>query len=326
VLAAGLVVILVLAALGIHSCQVSQRNSALMTYTNNVTSLIDQSGSVSSNFFGVLRRARSSSNSAGAASVQSGLSAAGLVAGQQLTRARSWDVPSEMSAAQQDLVLSLQMRVDGIGNVASNIQRALANDRDAVNKIAAEMARLYASDAVYKDYVAPQISSALHAAGIAVGGSNGEQIAQQQFVEDIRWLSPAFVATELQVRYGSSGGKVASGLHGHALSSVTVGGRTLSPASTNTILASPPATFTLNFTNTGQNTETNVVCKVSVSGTSDTGQTIVPQTTAGQTTTCQVTLASAPSAGQDTVDATIEPVPGEKNSSNNTLSFPVTFQ
>ena len=63
-----------------------------------------------------------------------------------------------------------------------------------------------------------------------------------------------------------------------------------------------------------------------MSGTTDSGQKVVAQTTAGETTNCQVTLASAPSPGNYTVDATIEPVPGEKHTANNTLSFPVTFQ
>jgi len=39
-----------------------------------------------------------------------------------------------------------------------------------------------------------------------------------------------------------------------------------------------------------------------------------------------VTLKTAPPAGSYTVVATVEQVPGEKNLTNNTLSFPVTFQ
>ena len=58
----------------------------------------------------------------------------------------------------------------------------------------------------------------------------------------------------------------------------------------------------------------------------DSGQKVVAQTTAGETTTCSVTLASPPTPGNATVDATIEPVPGEHHTANNTLSFPVTFQ
>jgi hypothetical protein len=324
-----LVVIVILALLGIRSCQISQRNSALMSYANNVTSLIQGSTAISQNFFGVLTGAKSSSSSAGASGVQQALNDARARAAAQLNQAQGLDVPSEVSAAQQDLLLALRMRVDGIANVASNIQRALAGNRDAVTATAAEMARLYASDAVYKDYAAPEVANALHAAGIAVGGPNGVQIAQQQFVPDVRWLDPTFVATQLRVGFSSSTGKVAPGKHGHALSSVSVAGTTLQTGSTNTLPAGQTPTFTLNFMNTGQNTENNVVCKVSAlaaNGTTVSGQTTLPQTAAGQTYTCQVTLAAVPPKGSAQVTATVEPVPGEKNVANNTLTFPVIFQ
>ena len=322
--------ILVLAAVGIHSCQVSQRNSALTSYANNVTTLIQNSSATANQFFGVLHSARSSSNSAGGGSVQTQLDEAldGLHgARSQLASARGMNVPDEVKNAHQELLLALQMRVDGISNVAANIQGALSGSRPAVDEIAAEMARLYASDAVYKDYAAPETAAALHAANIAVGGSNGVQIAQQQFVPDIRWLDPSFVASQLQVSLGSSSsGKLAPGTHGHALNSVSVAGTTLQTGSTNIIPAKPPPTFTLNFSNTGQNIETNVVCKVAVSGTGISSTATVAQTTPGETTSCQVTLKSAPPTGSAQVVATIEPVPGETNIANNTLTFPVTFQ
>jgi hypothetical protein len=94
---------------------------------------------------------------------------------------------------------------------------------------------------------------------------------------------------------------------------------------TNTLPANPPPTFTCTFTNDGQNNETNVVVKVDVSGTSVSGQAIVPQTVPGKQYTPQVQLSSAPSAGNYTVTATVEKVPGETSTTHNTLSFPVTF-
>jgi hypothetical protein len=107
---------------------------------------------------------------------------------------------------------------------------------------------------------------------------------------------------------------------------VSVGGATLQTGSTNTIPAQPAPTFTLSFINSGQNKETNVGCKVSLSGSSISGTGTVPETSPGQTYTCKVTLSSSPTPGTSTVTAEIEPVPGEKNTSNNKLTFPVTFQ
>ena len=65
---------------------------------------------------------------------------------------------------------------------------------------------------------------------------------------------------------------------------------------------------------------------MSVSTTSISGKTTVPETTPGQHATCTVTLNASPPAGNYTVTATIGKVPGEKNTANNTLTFPVTFQ
>ncbi len=319
---------MILIALLVHGCQVSARNSALQDYTNSVSSLMQQSAQTGGSLFDDLAH---NGGQANASNLQVQINQTRLQASKQLASARGMSVPDEVKTANQNLVLALRMRVDGITNIGSQIQPALgtSTSRDAVTSIAAEMARFYASDVLYKDYAAPAIAAALHAAGIAVGG-NGESIYGGQFVPNVQWLSPSFIATEFNVSLpGSSAtptGKVAPGLHGHVLNSVTVAGTTLQTGSTNTIPANPAPAFMLNFTNGGTNTETNVVCKVTVTGTAAAGQVVVPQTTAGQSTTCKVTLSSKPAVGTYTVVATIEPVPGEKNKSNNSLSFPVTFQ
>jgi hypothetical protein len=217
-----------------------------------------------------------------------------------------------------------------MSNITADVPPALQTQtsKDAINAIAAEMARFYGSDVLYKDYTVPLVIGALRAAGITVGGLGGQQINSSQFLPSIAWLTPSYVASQLHVTLpsSSSAAKVAPGLHGHQLNSVSVAGNTLQTGSTNTVAASPPPTFTLSFANTGQNTETNVKCHVTIVGSSVSGLTTVPQTTAGEQTSCQVTLNGTPPKGSQQVTATIEAVPGEKNTSNNTLSFPVSFQ
>lgn len=325
VAATALVIVLILIVIGVHSCQVSQRNSSLKDYNNNVSSLIQDSNQTGHQLFTLLSSGTGSGN---ATNLQAQINEARVGADNQLSRARGISVPDEVRSAQQNLVLTLQMRRDGIADIAQQIQPALGSSasQDAINQIAADMARFYASDVVYKGYTIPLIAGALHAAGIAVGGADGESFNGGQFLPDVQWLTPSFVATQLHASVPSSNKKPTPGLHGHELNSVSAGGNTLDTGSTNTIPANPPPTFTLSFTNTGQNTENNVACKVTVSGTSVGGQTTVPQTTAGQQATCQVTLSSAPPAGSYTVTAAVSPVPGEKNTSNNSQSFPVTFQ
>lgn len=327
VIAAGAaLVVLILIVLGVRSCQISARNSSLKDYANNVSSLNNQSVQTGQQFFNQL----SSASKGNASSVYNQLNETRLAADNQLGKARGLDVPSEMKAAQSNFVLTMQMRRDGIAGVASEIQQALGTttSKDAVNAIASDMARFYASDVLYKDYTTELISGALKSAGIAVGGVNGITIDSHQFLPTISWLDPNQVASNLGSSSGTSApsGPVAPGLHGHSLDSVSIGGTTLQTGSTNTIPANQAPTVTLNFTNGGTNNEKNVVCKVSVSGTSLTAKTTVPQTTAGQSSSCQVTLPSAPPAGNYTLSAEIVPVPGEKKTDNNTLNFPITVQ
>ena len=160
-----------------------------------------------------------------------------------------------------------------------------------------------------------------------MGGSNGQPLETEQFLPSLEWLTPSFVAEQLHTTIKTGERQLhAPSLHGHSLNSVSVGGTTLQPGSTNTVAASPPPTFTLTITNGGNSNETNVTLKVTLSGSSISGQTVIPQTTAGQTTTGQVTLSGSPPPGNYTVTAEVEPVPCEKNTANNTLTFPVTFQ
>jgi hypothetical protein len=325
VLAGVVVVAIILIAVLVNSCEVSARNSALKDYNNSVASLNAQSVNTGNSFFSTL-----SGGTGDPTSLQTSLNQSWSDATKQLNKAKDLSVPDEVKGAQSNFVLALQMRADGIHNIAGQVQPALQAQtaQQAVNTIAAEMAKFYASDVLYKNYTVPQIIGALRAAGITVGGLGGQQVNSAQFLPSIDWLDPQTVANQLHVSLPStkSNKPIAPGLHGHQLNSVSVGGTQLQTGSTNAIPASPAPTFTLSFANTGQNTETNVKCKVTIAGSKISGQTNVPQTTAGESTQCTVTLNGIPPKGSQQLTATIVPVPGEKTTSNNSLTFPVDFQ
>jgi hypothetical protein len=318
-----LVIAIVLIAVGVHSCDVSATNNALRDYSDNVSALISHSDQTSQQFFTLLSSGKGSSN---ALSFESEIETAGRTTSEQLKSAENFNVPSQMKTAQTDLLLALQLRYDGIHNIGDYIEQALqaTTATSAVTAIAAQMARFYASDVLYKDYSLPAISAALHGAGIPVGGTNGQPLNEGQFFPNLEWLQPTYVALELHATTASTGAHC-SGLHGHQLNSVSVGGTMLSTGATNALTASPPPSFSLNITNGGNFTQNNVILKVTLSGSSISGETTIPQTTAGETTTGTVTLNASPPAGNYTVTAEVVPVPCEVNTSNNYLSFPVTF-
>lgn len=309
---------------GIHSCEVSSRNSALRDYTNSVSSLQQQSVSDGQTLFKQLATPGASANPT---ALRTQIDTDGFDAQKRLDQAQGLSVPDQVSSAQQHFLDVLRLRLNGFQTIAANIDQALGTaSKDGLAAVATGMADFYASDVVYKQFVAKQIAEALNAAGISVGGANSEQINGAQFVTNIGWLTPSYIAAQIGAQApATTGGRLAPGLHGDKIDSVAVGATTLSTSSTNAIPASPAPTFTLSFTNDGQNPETGTGCLVTVSGTSITGHGVVAQTTAGQTTTCTVKLSSAPPTGQYTVVARIEKVPGEHNLTNNVLSFPVTF-
>jgi hypothetical protein len=319
-----IVVVVILIALGVHSCEVSQRNSALKDYASSVASLIQRSDQTGSSLFSELSGGGGTSN---AVSLQQQVNQNLGDALAELRTARGLSAPDEMHSAQQNLLLVLQMRRDALSGIANNIQAAesKSTSRDAINSIAAEMGRLYASDVLYKDYVTSSIAAALNGVGITPNGANGPPISGGQFLTDITWLTPSTVASKLGATIPAARGKPAPGVHGHRMVSCTVNGTALVPGGTNTLPASPAPTFTCTLQNDGQNNETNVVVKVQVSGTSISGQQIVPQTVPLHQYTVNVVLPSPPPTGPQTVTATIERVPGETTTVHNTLTFPVTF-
>jgi len=323
-----LVVVIVL-AVGVHSCQVSSRNSALKNYNTTVGSLIQQSDATGKQVFDDLAAPKSSSN---VQNLQTELDNSSHDAQAQLQQAQSVSAPSQVTTAQQNFVLALSLRRSGISDIASRIQEALTKStaQTGITSIAADMQEFLASDVVYTTQTAPQIAAALHAAGIAVG-VDGETIEPTDFLPDLGWLTPSYIASKLGASLPASAGGTTGtcpSVCGHALTSVSVGGVALSTGGGNTIPASPAPAFTANFTNTGENTETGVTVEVSVttsSGTAITVQKVEPTTQAGQTYNLQIQLPRAPSTGSAQVTVTVEKVPGETNLTNNTLMFPVTF-
>jgi hypothetical protein len=324
VLAVVVLVVIVLIAVLVNSCQVSARNTALKDYNDNVASLNQQSVGNGASFFQAL-----TTGTGAPTTLSRELNQAVSTAASQVRHAKGMNVPDEVKAAQQNFLLALQMRHDGMQNITNDVGAALQpqTSKDAINAIASEMARFYASDVLYKDYTVPLMIGALRAANITVGGLGGQQINSSQFLPDVRWLTPDYVASQLRVNLPvAHPTTVAPGVHGHAMQSVSFNGTVLQPGGSATIPASPPPTFACTFTNDGQNTETNVTVKVTVRGTSVTGQAIVPQTVPGHTYTAQVTLGSSPPKGTYTVSATVERVPGETSVVHNTQTFSLTFQ
>ena len=326
-----LAILAILIVLGFKGCLDSRKDNALKDYNRNVTAVINDSDqSVGKPFF-----QRMSDGARNSSQLQVQVNQLRLAAEDDVKRAKAFDVPGDMQAAQRNLELVLNLRAEGLTKIADQIPAALGRGQTsetAINNIAGEMQNFLTSDVVYSQRVAPLIKDALDNNDV-----KGQQIAGSRFMSDISWLAPATVADHLGRSAGgtsSSGtsGQPAPGLHGHGLDSTSVGATTLQPEApgvVNRVPWSNNPTITVKFTNQGDNDEPNV--KVSVSVKPASGKTIattktIAQTKAHQPSTVNIPLGAAPPAGSPTtLTVAIAKVNGEKTVSNNRSSYTVIF-
>ena len=323
------VILLVLIVLGIGSCLSAQKHDALVSYNGNVTTLINESQSqVSAPLFSALGRAATRSPQ----DLQTTLSELHITAQEEAQRARSISVPSEMSAPQRYLLLTLDFRAEAIDKIARNILTAFvprgAEASDAINRIAGETQLLLASDVVYSQRVAPLVSQVLADNGI----HSQTVVATSNFLPDLGWLDP----TTVRNRLGAPGsttttsGTAAPGIHGHRLDGVSIGSNTLALAPTvNHGTGASNPTFTVMLTNDGTVNESNVKVDITVTGGGKTlsATKTIDHTTAGQSTSVDIPLgAPVPTGVSLQVTAFVEGVPGEKTLTHNKKTFVVVFR
>jgi uncharacterized repeat protein (TIGR01451 family) len=321
------ILLVILIVLGVKGCLDSRHDNALKDYNRNVTAVIkDSDGQVGVPFFRLM-----STGSRQADDLKVQVNQLRLAADEDVKRAKGFDVPGDMNAAQRNLELVLNLRADALRKIADQIPSALGRGQtasEAMSSIAADMQAFLASDVVYSQRVGPLIKDALDKNNIG-----GQQIATSRFMPNVSWLSPQTVSQRLTGSGGATGqtGQPAPGLHGHSLDSTSVGNTTLQPTApgvVNRVPAGGNIAFTIKFTNSGDNNESNVKVSLRVrGGGKNIAQTkTIDQTKAKQQQTVTIPLGQAPPVGQaTTVTVAIAGVPGETKTDNNRSQYTVIF-
>jgi hypothetical protein len=324
------VLILVLLVWGIHSCQVSRKHSAFRNYDRDVAALLQESDQQSGELFNLLRNP--SGNAASPVDVTNNANGVRVQAEQLVDRANGTSHPGELNSAQRYLLETLEFRRDGIANIATQLRTALGDQgrQAAVNAIAAQMRNFDASDVIYSQRFVPEFQKQLKKQGLL----DEAQIPKSAFLPDIAWLDPTTVADRIARIRGGGGTNpnqpTTPGLHGTSLGPVVVkpGGQTLSATQATAIPASANTSFDVQVTNGGDNDESNVTVRVTISGA---GKPIVTEQKIatlpkGTPQTVNVALSQTPTAGQPvTITVQVLPVPGEKNLTNNKATYKAIF-
>ena len=319
--------IIVLLALGINSCLNSRQEQALKDYNREVASIVRDADTNADAVYDTLTGGQQPSTD-----VQSEINQLRFRAQALTKRAEDVDVPGDMRPAHRNVLLSLSLLQEAMGKIAERLPAALSSDSatavPAVRSIAGEFQAFDAANVVYNRRGAALIKEVLDDNEIG-----GQTIQNASFIQNYGWLQPSTVARRINSQAGRGAGDAgtaepAPGLHGHGLIGVSVGSLTLEPGSANRIPASSNVTFAVKVANQGDNPETEVRVRVRIRGAGDpiSVQKVIDQTMSKTETTVSIPLGEAPPIGEPvTVTVEVLAVPGEKNTTNNSASYPALF-
>jgi hypothetical protein len=324
---AGLLV-LVLLILGFRGCLNARKENAIKDYVSESSELIDQSKLEGNQLFELLRGSGDQNTAVDAANVVNGLRSESATV---VDRANDLDVPDEMAAAQDNLLDALELRRDGLAAVANALPGALADEerRESTADIAQMMQVFLASDVILKYRFRPNVIETLEEEDLT-GEVSVPRPGELEFVPDVQWADPDFVADQISGLRGGGGADepAAPGLHGNGLGTVTLGGVALVPGASATVPLSEDLAFEVQVVNQGENNETDVNVKATVGEGNDAIvlEEQLPEIAVGEQQTVTIPLGEQPPTGENVpVQVEVEPVQGEEMTDNNVGEFTVIF-
>ena len=130
-------ILAILIVLGFKGCLDSRKDNALKDYNRNVTAVINDSDqSVGKPFF-----QRMSNGARDSQGLQVQINQLRLAAEDDVKRAKAFDVPGDMSAAQRNLELVLNLRAEGLTKIADQIPAALGRGQTSEQAINSDRRR-----------------------------------------------------------------------------------------------------------------------------------------------------------------------------------------
>jgi hypothetical protein len=316
------IVVVIVLALVINGCVKSEKRESLTNFNRDVNQLAQESNTqVSAPLFVAMTNSTSKSALDIEQQVDELLKQAQAIA----VHAKSLSVPGEMAAAQKDLLLTLDLRVEGMTKVAALVPTALGGQaKQASAKIAGDMEIFLASDVIYSQRVVPLTQQTLTANGL-----QGLSTTSSRFLPNLGWLEAASVLSRISGQAPSSSSTgLAPGTHGSALLGVSVGATELQPEpALNHISTGANPTFTAIVEDSGENKETDVKVDITVTaaGKQYKASHVIDQAQPGSKYNVEVTVVGVPQGEAAKVEAYVEPVPGETDLENNKATYLAIF-
>ena len=334
VLALGAILLLVLIVIAFRGCLNARQDRAFENYVSDLSSITAETQQLSDSLFETLRGEGSNSDIGLAGEVNGDVG----VMQSLRDRAEGLDAPDEIAGAQEQIVLSYELRTDALEGNAAQVDKLGGTEKgDAVDAIYTQMKVLSASDILFAR-ARDQSEQALTDEEIVVP----DGVPESQFLptpgdgDNPDYLDPEAVDSAFTGAAGGGSGPVSDAdcqgdgeIHGLGL----VDGETILQPSGTPLTDGGAVTaqqgddsIDVAVQNQGSTPESGIDVAVSSDDGSidstETISTIEPDTIE----TISIPLGATPGAGESlTLNVSVTPVGCEEIEDNNEASYPVTF-
>lgn len=327
VLIGAAILLAVILVLWVNSCREDQKRAEYSDYMESI-------GEIAADSEGIGRELSKLITTPGIrlAELRAGLEGLGQQQAQGVARAQQLQSPGPLREQQESLVEALQFRVSGLeglveafGRIEETAEAQTEKDAQTAGALLASQSdRLLASDVVYDDlFVAPSkaVLEQEDIEGVAVPDSNFLPTGNTDLVSARSWTLIVQRLTQTPT---------AGGLHGNQIVAVRVlpGKQALSPSEENTVTASERLGFQVLVKNSGDNQETQVAVTLTLqlSPQPITKKKVIDIINPGDTKAVNFSNVNVSSFGTLVpLKVTVEPVPGEANTANNSAEYSLIF-
>ncbi|MGH3131435.1 MAG: hypothetical protein ACRDNX_11500 [Gaiellaceae bacterium] len=247
---------------------------------------------------------------------------------QVVTQTREIEPPGPVRTLHQQAIEAMQFRGTGITRLQDAF-RQTADSKDATaagTLLAAQVQRLAASDVIWDDLFREPAVAELRRQDIT-----GVEVPDSDFLQNVDLATQRGMTPIWQRIRGAATGGTPGGRHGNGLLSVKAlpSGTVLQRGTDNTVIATADLAFEVAIENSGESQEVQVVVRLTVQ---QSPSPIVKTATidlinAGEEKTVVFRqLGQIVQFAQKTnLKVEVEPVPGEKNTANNSATYSVIF-
>src|SRR5579884_2953734 len=321
-LVALMIFVVVVLVFWVKSCQGASKNSAYSSYMEHVTTIAQESANTGKQFSNAITTPGTKTTTLAAKVRGFAQQAQGQAADAQALRP-----PGPLRPEQGHLVDTLLLRANGLARFADALSQSagVKDASKAAPKLVAQGQLLSASDVNWEVFFHDPSVDVLKQQNVT-----GVLVPHSQFLTNPALVGPDAMVRLYQTLHGTSGGAAAptTGLHGDGIVSVKAlpAGTQLSTTTTTTITSSTQLAFAVAVQNSGNSQELGVPVTLTIQGaTPIVRQQKIDLISPGETKT--LTFGNLPSnlpfAVPVKLKVEVGAVPGEKNLSNNSYTYPI---